>query len=241
VPVRIAARPDYNHRAVWLASLRVDPSVLYGQLTDDHSKDKAMAEIDAKLLAALKLARRMPMNFAFVAKGPNQGKLLVSKKRLTASEVAAARKAAGGGKVFRGRCFGEDNKLIFELPKEPPTTLHKQLRNIITHAAGLILRVEARLAAELVAEDDDDEAVPPTQPAPSAGPKTSGNIELKAAVSKRLAALVDGYRNAIAQKGPEAAHLGELFASFKRLVAAQDYAQAAKVLDELERLVRVLA
>ena len=180
------------------------------------------------------------MNFAFVAKGPNQGKLLVSKKRLTASEVAA-RKAAGGGKVFRGRCFGEDNKLVFELPKEPPTTLHKQLRNIITHAAGLILRVEARLAADLVAEDDDDEAVPPTQPAHQGRAEAERKHRPQGGSDQAFGSPGRWVPERRRPEGPEAAHLGELFASFKRLVAAQDYVKAAKVLDELEPLVRVLS
>jgi hypothetical protein len=121
-----------------------------------------MAEIDAKLAAALKQARKTPMNFALVAKGSNAGKLVLSKKKLTATEVSAAKKeAGGGGTVFRGRCVGEEGKLIFELAKEPPATLDKQLRTIITKEAGLTLKVEARRAPDLVDEGEGDSATAP--------------------------------------------------------------------------------
>jgi hypothetical protein len=229
-------------------------------------KDNVMAEIDEDLAAALKQARRMPMYFAFVTKGMGQGKLMVFKKPLPASKVAAAKKALGKGMVFRGRCFGEESRLVFELAKKPPATLAKQLKSIISLEAGLTLRVEARMAADLVEEEDEEageapaaEEPPAAEPAaesgsavgggatasagsaPPAVPKPSGDLELKVAVTKRLAALVDRYKQAVAQHNADAAHMEALFASFKHDLSAQDYVQAAKVLDELEPLVGFLS
>jgi hypothetical protein len=216
-------------------------------------KDKLMAEMDDELTAALKQARRMPMYFALVSKGMGQGKLMVFKKPLPASKVAAAKKALGKGTVFRGRCFGEESRLVFELAKKPPATLAKQLKSIISRETGLTLRVETRMAADLVEEEDEavDEtptveeppaAEPPECQAPQPpGPMPSGDVELKVAVTKRLAALVDRYKQAVAQHSADAAHIEALFASFKGDLSAQDYVQAAKVLDELERLVGFLS
>jgi hypothetical protein len=211
-----------------------------------------MAEIDGKLAAALKQARKTPMNFAFVAKASG-GKLVLSKKRLTAAEVSETKKAAGGGTVFRGRCVGEEGKLVFELAKEPPATLSKQLKTVVTKDGGLTLKVEARKAPDLVEESDEEAptgssapsgpaAPPPGQgaPAPTA-PKPAKDMKLKEAVTKRLSDMVGPYKEALAQKGPEAAHLQTLFATLKEHLNSGDDVQAAKVLDQLEPLVAFLA
>ena len=55
-----------------------------------------------------------------------------------------------GGTVFRGRCLGEEGKLVFETAKEPPLTLGKQLKTIIKESAGLIRNVETRVAADFL-------------------------------------------------------------------------------------------
>jgi hypothetical protein len=208
-----------------------------------------MVEKDVALTAAVKLARRMPMFFVFIVKSMTHGKLLISKRKLTGGAVMAARKAAGGGKIFRGRCMGEEGKLVFELPKEPPRTLGKQLRNLIARETGLFLRVVARVAADLVAdqdeqeaEDDHDATVPADTRATGAaaartppGPAAAGSPPLRDAVRKRLAALVDSFKEVIAKHGPEGARLRELYTSLRDFLGAQDYEQAAKVLDEMER------
>ncbi len=216
-----------------------------------------MADIDDKLAAVLKEARRVPMNFAFVAKGASQGKLVVSKKPIPATAESAAKKEVGGGTVFRGRCIGEDGKLIFETAKEPPSSLAKQLKTIITRDAGLTLKVETRAAADLVDTGDGGaEGTPDGQPDQVVGGGTAGppaaaaqasagapappTTDLKATVTKRLAALVGPYKEAVAQKGGDVAHMQELFTSFKGLVAKHDYEQASKALDELEPLVAQL-
>ena len=72
-------------------------------------------EKDAKLVTALRLAKKMPMNFAFVAKGATEGVLIVSKKRIPTREINDAKEAVGAKKVFRGRCTGEDGIQLLDL------------------------------------------------------------------------------------------------------------------------------
>src|SRR5690242_17303880 len=114
-----------------------------------------MAEIDTELAAALRQAKKLTMYFAFVAKSASDGVLLVKKKKVPLKEINEAKKATGGKKVFTGRCIAGDGTLIFELPKEPPSTLAKQLKTTIKQDAGMMLAVETRVAADL--EDDEEQ------------------------------------------------------------------------------------
>jgi hypothetical protein len=70
-----------------------------------------MADIDSKLAASLKQAKTNPMFFVFVAKG-NEGKLLVDKKKISPKDAGDAKKECGGGIIYKGRCRGEEGKMI---------------------------------------------------------------------------------------------------------------------------------
>src|SRR5262249_30784021 len=111
-----------------------------------------MAEVDSKLVAALKQAKTTPMFFVFVAKG-NEGKLLVDKKKISPKDAADAKKACGGGTIYKGRCQGEEGKLVFEIGKEAPGTLSALTKKIIKQTAGLTLDVEYRFAQDLANEE----------------------------------------------------------------------------------------
>ena len=104
-----------------------------------------MAEVDTKLAATLRQAKSTPMHFAFVAKGASDGTLLAAKIKVPAKQVNEAKAELGGGLIWRGRCFGEEGSLVFEVAKEPPSTLAKQLKTVISRDAGLTLRVEVRV------------------------------------------------------------------------------------------------
>src|SRR5688572_5073721 len=112
-----------------------------------------MPEVDDKLVKSLRQAKTTPMFFAFVAKGANDGALIVSKKKIPVKEINEAKAESGGKKVFKGRCQGEDGKMVFEVAKEPPGTLAKQLKTVIHRAAGLTMMVETRVAADI--EDEE--------------------------------------------------------------------------------------
>jgi hypothetical protein len=194
-----------------------------------------MPSADAKqqLADALKQAKRGPMRFAFVIKGPAEGKLLVARKTIPAKEIAEAKKELGGGKVYRGRCEGEMGALVCEVAQEPPATLAKELKGIITRDAGPLFRaVEFRVVADLA---EEEEGAAPPEGVPSPPPPPPGDA--KTAVLKRLSALAGPYQAAVAAQGPDVARMQSLFAAVKGLVGNQDFAQAGKVLDELEPLV----
>ena len=57
---------------------------------------------------------------------------MVNRTKVPAKEVNEAKAKLGGGLIWRGRCFGEDGALVFEVPKEPPSTLAPQLKKIIS-------------------------------------------------------------------------------------------------------------
>ena len=85
--------------------------------------------IDTELQANLKKAKSGRMMFAFAHKG-SSGSLMMDRK-ITGKDAAKAKEKAGGGTVFRGRCFGEDGQMIFEVAKEPPAALEAAIRRTI--------------------------------------------------------------------------------------------------------------
>ncbi len=113
-------------------------------------------EKDTKLKTALRLAKQQPMRFAFVLAGQGEGILIVSKKKIPIKEVNEAKSESGGKKVFRGLCQVIDGKLVFDVAKEPPSTLAKTLKAVIHEKVGIILKVETRLAPDLEEEEEDE-------------------------------------------------------------------------------------
>ncbi len=183
------------------------------------------ATIDQDLVAALKAARGgKPMRFAFVPKGTG-GKLLVAKK-VAPKEVAETKKEVGGAAVFQGRCVGENGTLVFEVAKEPPATLAAQLKRWIKEHAGLTWEVTVRVKGDAEEEGTADEPAAAPGAAPPAG---------REQVMARLQRLTPGIKAALA--GPNAARVQALSGAVSGLVKNNDFAQAAKVLDELEPLV----
>jgi hypothetical protein len=83
----------------------------------------------------------------------------------------------------------------------------------------------------------DGAAVPekPAAPEPKA-PAGEGPAVLKAAVLKRLAALVEPFKQAVAAQGPNVPQLHALFGTVKAHVGKQQFADAAGALDGLEGL-----
>jgi peptidoglycan hydrolase-like protein with peptidoglycan-binding domain len=220
--------------------------LLCGSCREEH----AVANIDSKLAAALKQARHTRMNFIFVANGSSQAKLVLSKKPLTAKEVADVKRAVGSGTIFKGRCVTERGKLVFETAKQLPQTLGKQLKTVIKDSGGVALAVETRVAPDLTSEVEaapaeatepvpGEPAVPAAQPAQTVAAPTSAakEADLRADVTKRLALLVETYKEAVSQNSPEAARMEPLMASLKDLITRNQYGEVGRILAELEPLV----
>ncbi len=190
---------------------------------------------DTKLTAAIRQAKaasvEAPSSFAFVAKGSDDGALVVSKKKVSAPEVEAAKKACGGKTVFRGRCFGEDDNLVFELSKEPPGTLAKQLKSVISQSAGLTLKVVTRAAAGLEDEGTGDDVEESASTAVEA-PGGTAEPDLSA-VMRRLNNLSGAIKSALA--GPNAAQVKALFVQCNGAIQSRDVARASQCLDGLEQ------
>jgi hypothetical protein len=189
-----------------------------------------MPAADEKLAASLKQAKQTPMLFTFVAKSATEGKLLLSKKTVAPKEVTEAKTKLGGGAIFRGRCFGEEGKMVFAVPLPPPGTLEKQVKASIQRDTGLNLQVEVRVVEGMSLGDEEA----PADPKLAGAPPAAGD---KAAVLKRLSALAGPFKSAIAQKGPDVPRMQTLFTDIKGLIEKQDFVRAGQVLDVLEPLV----
>src|SRR6202035_3176387 len=109
------------------------------------------AELATQVKAAKSGKRLM---FAFVAKGTD-GTLLVVHK-VSAPEIAEAKKQAGGGTIYKGKCVGEDGVLWFETAKEVPSNLGSAVKRVIKNEAGLSLDCLFRQKEDAESEESDD-------------------------------------------------------------------------------------
>ena len=203
---------------------------------------------DTKLATALRQAKQTPMFFAFVAKGSTEGVLIVAKKKIPAKEINEAKAESGGKKVFRGRCTYEDGKMVFEMGTEPPGTLAKQLKAVINEAAGMMMQVETRVAADLQDEEgEENESVeagvippaPPLQPgtAPQPTPTTPPD-PATARVAARLKALEPIVQRVAATKHASATEAKLAFSEAGSLLRSNQADLANKTLNIVEGLVK---
>jgi hypothetical protein len=113
-----------------------------------------MAEVDADLVTALKLAKSKKMFFAFIPKG-SDGKLILSKKKIPPKEIADAKKELGGSNAIIGKCFGPIGNMVFQVVKQPPPTLEAALKKVAKRDSGLTVIPNVQLAADAEAEEPD--------------------------------------------------------------------------------------
>jgi hypothetical protein len=118
------------------------------------------APVDKELATMLKAARRKRMHFVVVVKSPAEGKLFVSKKKVDKDSVAEAKESLGGGRSYKGTCLGVNGTLVFSVSKEPPATLAPVLQRYAKLYAGLKIKAEAILAADV---GDDAPAKPKSE------------------------------------------------------------------------------
>ncbi len=143
-----------------------EQEALEKQLRGEDAEEGA----DKELNQALKKARTGEMYFAVVVKSATEGKLLMAHAKLPATTVAEAKKSLGGGQELRGLCVGEAGTHVFYLRKAPPATLVQLLKSIAKIDAGLTIKVECRVKADLadLADvGDGDDVVANKGPAPS--------------------------------------------------------------------------
>ena len=120
--------------------------------------------IDEELVVGLKMAKTRRCNFALVAKGSNDGALLISKQKIPPVLITAAKKKCGGSGVIKGAVVYEDGKYVFETPKPPAATLPATLKLLARRDAGLTIVAVCRQSTdpEVLAEAGEGEAGAPT-------------------------------------------------------------------------------
>ncbi len=152
--------------------------------------------VDADLVKGLKQAKGKKMFFAFVPKGPSDGKLLISKAKIKAGDIAAAKKEIGGGAPILGKCMGPISEMVFMTAKPAPGTLANCLKIVTKRDAGLPVIATFQLANEAELEEPENEneseetsapearsAVPAAPPAPPA-PVDSSVAGIQKALTK---------------------------------------------------------
>ncbi len=107
---------------------------------------------DPALTTALKQAKSKKMFFAFIPKGTD-GKLIVSKAKVPAKEVAEAKKEIGGGTPVTGKCFGEGGSMIFQVAKAAPSTMGPTLKKLIKRDTGLSMDTVIQMAKDADSEE----------------------------------------------------------------------------------------
>lgn len=151
-----------------------------------------MAAVDAELNTALKQAKSKQMFFAFLGKGTD-GKLLVSKSKISAKEIAEAKKELGGGNLVKGKCKGEGKTMVFEVAKDPPGTMAAALKKLLRETGlGLLPDIQVTGGDESdedEAEDTSGGATPSADAAaqgqaPPAAPPPAGLAGIQTALKK---------------------------------------------------------
>ncbi len=154
---------------------------------------------DADLLKGLRAAKGKPQYFAFIPKGPADGKLIVSKAKVKAKDIAAAKKEIGGGNPITGKCFGSIAEMVFTTAKAAPATLKNAIKIVSKRDAGVPVIAEFQLAADADVDEGESEgeeadtSLPPTAPppppsAPQAQQATGGDAKITG-IQKALAKL----------------------------------------------------
>jgi hypothetical protein len=110
--------------------------------------------VDATLAAALKQAKSKKMFFAFVGKG-TEGKLIVSRTKISSKEIAQAKKDTGGSMAVTGKCCGDGSSgLMFLVAKPAAATLGAAIKKAAHRDAGVTITPDVQLASD--ADDDED-------------------------------------------------------------------------------------
>ena len=95
--------------------------------------------VNEELKAAVKAAKGKRSYFAFIQKSASDGTLLVGKSKIPEKDITAAKKKNGGSTTLKGACFGEGEKFVFEMGKEPQDKekLEEALNKVAKRDAGM--------------------------------------------------------------------------------------------------------
>jgi hypothetical protein len=198
------------------------------------------------LVLTLSQAKLAPIFFTLIEKGAAEGKLLLAAKHpIPAKEVNEARTELSGGAVFSGRCSWDGEQYVFETPKEPPSMLAHALKTIIHRDAGLVVKLDVRLAPDLAAEQTGVPAAgvpgePVVEVRPSRPPQAAGQASPDGATqfTARLKALLPEIQQAEAGTSPVSHEIKLRMGEADVFARKHDFTQANVLLDQIESLVR---
>ncbi len=104
--------------------------------------------MDIDLATGVKQARTQVVNFVMVGKGIAEPHVFMARgSRVSPERVKDYREANGGKVVNRGRCWFEDETLVFWCEMSPAMGLDRHLRNMILKEAHMLYTVELRTGA----------------------------------------------------------------------------------------------
>ena len=97
--------------------------------------------VDEELKTAVKNAKGKRSYFAFIQKSATDGTLLVGKSKIPDKDITTAKKKNGGSTTLKGACFGEGERFVFEMSKDPtdPDKLQDALNKVIKRDTGIIV------------------------------------------------------------------------------------------------------
>src|SRR5882762_6105990 len=126
-----------------------------------------------ELVAALKQAKSKKMFFAFIPKG-SDGKLIVSKNKILAKDLAEAKKEVGGVTPVTGKCFGPSDGMVFQVSKPGAETLAASIKKAVQRDTGFKIVPDVQVAGG-ADEDEQDAAASPPGAAAAAKPGAPGD------------------------------------------------------------------
>ncbi len=152
---------------------------------------------DAELKAALNLAKSKKMFFAFIPKGGSDGKLIVSKVKISPKQIADAKKEIGGGTAVTGKCFSDGKTMVFQVAKAAPGTMGATLKKVSQRDAGLTIIPDVQLAGDADAEEEAPGAAPAGASQAPATPSAAAPAQAPPAAAVNLGPWQAARQNAI--------------------------------------------
>jgi hypothetical protein len=104
--------------------------------------------MDIDVAAGIKLAKTQVVNFVMIGLGVAAPDLLMARStRVSAERIKNYREEHGGKVVNSGRCWFEDETLVFWCEKSPAMGLENHLRKLVLRDAHMLYTVQLRHGA----------------------------------------------------------------------------------------------
>jgi hypothetical protein len=120
----------------------------YAVGTGEQPRRGKAENMDIDLAVGIKQARTHVINFVMIGKGLAEPHILMAKSsRVSPERIKDYREANGGKVVNRGRCWFEDETLVFYCEMSAAMGLDRHLRALILRESHMLYTVEIRSGA----------------------------------------------------------------------------------------------